>query len=219
MTSPQPPAQPSALSRNSMRPASGTAIMPASRTRRRCTCAEASHRHQEITRSRLATTLRYEAGRTRRSRSAVMGGRLARNALLVMGADPCVLRGPQSLRSWPQSAGPWRVLAQRPSGMDASPGPGQPSLARNLSANAAVPRPMPCATGELLCAIRPPRSPRRASLVMRSHARTVPEQAADEAWAGQPGHGLLAGRGDLLDSLMEDPPSAFVFMGEHRACC
>src|SRR6266536_323362 len=27
----------------------------------------------------------------------------------------------------------------------------------------------------------------------------------------------LAGSGDLLDSLVEDPPAALVFMGEHRA--
>ena len=31
--------------------------------------------------------------------------------------------------------------------------------------------------------------------------------------------GLLAGSDDLLDPLMEDPPAALVFMGEHRACC
>jgi hypothetical protein len=29
----------------------------------------------------------------------------------------------------------------------------------------------------------------------------------------------LAGRRDLLDSFMEDPPAALVFVGEHRACC
>jgi hypothetical protein len=33
------------------------------------------------------------------------------------------------------------------------------------------------------------------------------------------GRGLLAGRGDLLDSFVEDPPSALVFAGEHGACC
>ncbi len=32
-------------------------------------------------------------------------------------------------------------------------------------------------------------------------------------------HGLLAGWGDLLDSLAEDPPPALVFVGDHRACC
>ena len=84
-----------------MRPASGTAIMPASRTRRRCTCAEASHRHQEITRSRPATTLRYEPGRTRRSRSAVRCGCLAFGACLLWSADLGVRRG-RSLHEIPR---------------------------------------------------------------------------------------------------------------------
>ena len=48
--------------------------------------------------------------------------------------------------------------------------------------------------------------------------RTISTPAASSA-RPYPGRGLLAGRGDLLDSFVEDPPSALVFAGEHGACC
>jgi hypothetical protein len=48
--------------------------------------------------------------------------------------------------------------------------------------------------------------------------RTISTPAASSA-RPYPGRGLLAGRGDLLDSFVEDPPSALVFVGEHGACC
>ncbi len=48
--------------------------------------------------------------------------------------------------------------------------------------------------------------------------RTISTPATSSA-RPYPGRGLLAGRGDLLDSFVEDPPSALVFVGEHGACC